>query len=272
MILPCILAAWSLIWPTAPDPPLAGPTAAPAAATSTLVEVSFNGEVKPTEVPPEEAALQLLRLDAPDATEVQRQAHAAAQGILAARAKFIDDFVVDNIPLLTMFGNAENTGDKFDQLMLAIEAMRKFRPLHEKGPLQQRIAGVLPEPDRERFDTLLGEYRAALVADRHRRPKADGKRPGRIEIVLTSKLESFGREVERSFQRVLYSGDLVYRYATRGLKLTREQQRRLRELTSEHAAKGENATEADNRRLFGRAILLLDEEQRPRFIKNLKGL
>lgn len=270
----CMIAAWSLTGPGYQDPPpLAGPTAhPPQSAPATLVERSFNGEVKPPEIPPEEAALSLLSLNAPDSSALQRQAHDAAQGILAERAKFIDDFVVNNVPLLTMFGNAENTGDKLDQLMLALEAMRKFRPLYEKGTLQRRLADVLPEPDRDQFESVLREYWSALVQDRHARPKADGKRPGRIEVVLGAKLESFGKEVERSFQRVLYSGELIYAYATKDLKLTKLQQRRLRELSAEHAAKGENVTEQDNRRLFVRAIFILDEEQRPRFIRNLKGL
>ncbi|GJQ29515.1 MAG: hypothetical protein HBSAPP03_13990 [Phycisphaerae bacterium] len=255
-------------------PPLAGPRVdeAPAPARVTLIERDFDGAVKIPELPPEEVALSLLGLEAPGATAEQREAHAAARRVLEERAKFIDDFVVNNIPLLTMFGNAENTGDKLDQFMLGLEALRKFAPLREKGSLRSRLAAALPEAERARYETLLDEFWLALEKDRARRPKADGTKPNRLEILLGAKLESFGREGERSFARVQYSGELLYHYATRGLTLTPLQKRRLRELAADHAARGDNVTEADNRRLFARALGVLRVEQRPKFIRNLRGL
>ncbi len=256
------------------EPPLAGPRIERPAATSrvTLVERDFDGAVKLPEIPPEEVAMDLLDLDGAEATEAQRAALAAARKVLEERAKFIDDFVVNNIPLLTMFGNAENTGDKLDQVMLALEALRKFSPLMEKGPLRVRLAAVLPEVDRAKFEGLLDEFWLAVEKDRARKPKADGSRPNRLEILIGAKLESFGREGERAFARVQYSGALLYSYATKGLTLTPQQKRQLRELSETHAAKGDDVTEEDNRKLFVRALGVLRVEQRPRFIKNLRGL
>lgn len=260
--------------PVAGEPPLAGPrvekTATPARAT--LVERDFDGAVKIPEMPPEEVALGLLGLDGAEATPEQKEALAAARKVLEQRAKFIDDFVVHNIPLLTMFGNAENTGDKLDQVMLALEALRKFSPLMEEGTLRAKLAAVLPEAERTRFEGLLDEFWLALEKDRARKPKADGSRPNRIEILIGAKLESFGREGERSFARVQYSGELLYSYATKGLILTPMQKRQIRELAESHAAKGDEVTEEDNRTLFVRALGVLRVEQRPRFIKNLRGL
>lgn len=270
MLAACTIAAFLAL----AQPPLAGPKVGTtqAAPATTLIEHDFDGAVKVPEVPPEEKALHLLGLDAPEATPAQREALAAARRVLEARAKFIDDFVVNNVPLLTMFGNAENTGDKRDQVMLALEAMRKFAPMIEGGTLREQVAACLPEGDRARYEAMLDEFWAALVRDRAKRPKADGTRPGRLETIIGAKLESFGREGERAFERVQYSGALLYHYATKDLRLTPHQKRVLRELAEEHAAKGDDVTDEDNRRLFTRALAVLRVDQRPKFIKNLRGL
>ncbi|MDX2132122.1 MAG: hypothetical protein SFY69_08725 [Planctomycetota bacterium] len=253
-------------------PPLSGPVVPPRLAPAlSLVERAFDGSVRAPDRPPEEAALDALGLTAPDATPAQRAAWEAASGVLAERARMLDHAVGTNIDLLVMLSVAEGTDDGLDKLMLGLKAYEVLAPLRAKGTLRAQIAGVLPEPERAEFERLLDEYWGSLVRDRRAQPKPDGGRPARGEIILAARGESFGREVERSFQRLVKSGELIYRYATRGIRLSVPQQRRLRELAADHAAKGDNASEEDNRRLFLGALRTLHVWQRPRFVRNLQG-
>lgn len=257
-----------------PAPPLAGPRIvedAPAADRPSLLARGFDGLVLVPEIPPEEAALRALGLDAPDASPERRAAHDAILALLAERARALDDILADNLDLLVMLGVAEGTDDGLDKLMLGLKAYEVLAPLRAKGPLRAQVRALLPAGDQSAYDEALDEFWRAIVRDRRAQRKADGKRPARGEVVLAVRGESFGREVERSFQRLVASGELIYRYATRGITLTRPQQRRLRELAADHAAKGDRASDDDNRRLFLGALRTLSVSQRPRFIRNLRG-
>lgn len=261
--------------PTAPDPvrqnPLAGPKVNAPSPRASMVEHGFNGEVKLPETTPEEAALGAMRLDTPDASPAQREAHARAREILDERAAFLDELVAGNLELLSRLDGADARpgGEK---AALAWAVWEKVRPLREKGLLQDRVREVLPEAERARFDAILNEFWREIIAERRTKPKPDGKKPGRIEIIAAVRFESFGKEIERSFYRIIQSGRLLFEYSTRDLKLTKEQERSLRDLAAEHAKKGDNASEEDNRKLFLKALFVLDESQRPKFIRNLKGM
>jgi len=235
------------------------------------VERTFNGEVKLPDSTPEEAALKALDLGGAGATPAQRDALGRARDILNERAAFLDELVASNLDLLGRLDGADSRpgGEK---AALAWAVWEKVRPLREKGMLQDRVREVLPDADRARFDALLKEFWGATIAQRSTQLKPDGKKPGRIEIISAVRFESFGKEVERSFYRVVQSGRLLFEYSTRNLKLTKEQERSLRDLAAEHAKKGDNASEEDNRKLFLRALFVLDESQRPKFIRNLKGM
>ncbi len=51
------------------------------------------------------------------------------------------------------------------------------------------------------------------------------RRAPRIEVVAAAKVESFGQEIARAFERLLKSGDLVFTLVTKDLKLTEAQNR-----------------------------------------------
>lgn len=259
----------------APAPPLAGPRIvddAPAAEPRpSILARGFDGLALVPEIPPEEAALRALRLDAPGASPERRAAHDAILALLAERARALDTILADNLDLLVMLNVAQGTDDGLDILMLGLKAYEVLAPLRAKGPLRAQVRALLPEPDAAAFDEALDEFWRAIVRDRRAQRKADGTRPARGEVVLAVRGESFGREVERSFQRLAASGELLYRYATRGITLTKPQQRRLRELAADHAARGDRVGDDDTRRLFLGALRTLDVSQRPRFIRNLRG-
>jgi hypothetical protein len=260
-------------WQPGGSPPLGGPKVQERAARPTIITRNFDGSVKPPEGTAEEAALDLLGLGAMGASPEDREAEERARTILAKRGRVLEDFVYENVALLTELDTAGNTGDKADQLGLLAEAFRRLAPLREAGPLSSQIRAALPEGKGGEFDRILREYWEAVIADRMSRPKPKGGFPSRLEAIAGARLESLGKEIERSFYRLLMSGEFIYRVATRGLTLTPEQSRRLREVIEEHyRVTGGNDDEAANKRLFAKSIAVLDDDQKPRFIRNLREL
>src|SRR5690349_15242807 len=99
----------------APDrPPLAGPTVAPAVERNTLVSYDLNGRLRPLDVSPDLAAIELLNLSP------ELRAHVDA--VIAARAEAMDQFVTSNLMLLSQLDTASKAGDKLDQAALLMES------------------------------------------------------------------------------------------------------------------------------------------------------
>jgi hypothetical protein len=268
-----VLSGWMVTAAPAQDSPLAGPSVQEDRAAPTLVTRAFDGSVALPDSTLEEAAVALLGLDAMGADEATAAAAEAVRAIFTRRAKALEDFVFDNLDLLVQLDAAGNTGNKLDQLHLLARGFRELKPLREAGPLADQVRRALPHEHALRFNALMSEYWNALVADRTWRAKPDGKYPSRLEALAGTRLELLGKEVERSFQRLISSGEFVYRVATRDITLRPEQARRLREAIEEHyRMTGGNDDEQANRRLFMRASAILDEEQRPRFFRNLQGI
>jgi hypothetical protein len=252
---------------TVPD---GGPLAGPAVVEgnekprATLVERGIDGRVKMLESTPEEAAVEKL-----DLSDEERK---AVNAVFARRAAKLDAFVMDNIDLLTKFGQAEGTGDKGDQIKLLLEAAGKLEWMWKNGPLEKQVRAALPIERRGEFDRLLTEFWAAIVADRKSITKEDGTKPNKVEVTLGVKLENVGKEIERAAERTFGSGELIYRKAMEGIELEPEQSEKIRPIWSDfwERTKGE-ATEPQNVALVFKILPILTEPQRARFIKNLKG-
>lgn len=252
---------------TTPSPtdPLAGPTVIDSKDIHpSLVQSDFDGRIKLVDGSPEEAALKLLKLD-----EEQRK---AAEAVFADRAHLLDEFVAENLLLLGQMDTADKAGDKKTQGALLVKALQELRPVLDKGKLEDRIAETIPADREPEYRALLKEYWAAIVKDRRSVPKPDGKRPGRIEVMAQAKLETFGKEVERSYQRIEQSGELAFRYIFKGVTLAPEQKGKIRELFALHAqqTKG-NASEKENGELFLAVLPHLTPDQAKLVMKNIKG-
>lgn len=250
-----------------PRPALAGPTAGEeeGAGRRTLVVTGFDGSVRRPDRPPEFAAADLLALDEP--------ARAAVEAIAAERALLLDEFVSTNLELLTQIETAQSTGDGLGMLGLGQRAWAELEPLRSQGPLSERVRAVLPQARRAEYDRLLREYWGALIAEGRRTPKADGRTPGQLEIVARERMESFGREVEQAFARVLRSGQLVFRMLLDGIELRPEQSEKIRGMIAEFVERhGVDAAPKEWAVLGVGIAAHLTPEQTVRFAENVKRL
>lgn len=273
-------------------PPLSGPRVVEAAARASIVERDFNGKVRRPETSAEEAALAVVSIPKEKRADVKER----VDRILRERDGILDKFVSGNIDLLTKFGQAQATENKLDQLALLTEAMRKLSPLRERGTLQQEIEGALPEESREEFKRLMKEYHDALVAEvradekkaamageegqgegmkADRKADKNAKKPDpkpRFAIMIDENLKGLGRDIERSFARQLKNGELVFRYLTAGLKLSPEQEAKIRTTCMDFAerTKGEDL-KGEQVKLFFAIWGQLDKEQQKVFGKRVNG-
>ena len=247
---------------TAESPALSGPRVPETPAAPGLVTRDFNGQVRRPETTPEEAALALLDLDAP--------ARAAVRAIIEKRDAIIDRFVGENLDLLTKFGAAAGANDKLDQLGLGLEAFQKLAPLREGGSLWEQIAAALPQAPAEKFNALMKDYWDAIAEEGKRTPNEKGKPRGRFEIVAAERIAILGREIESSFNRLLYSGGLIVSYFAKDLDLTDTQKARVRQMTLDFARRTNlKPTEKDQQGLVVELLSILTEEQRVKVTKKL---
>ena len=139
------------------DEPLAGPIVVEALASDSLVRFDYQGRLIRLDQPEALAALNMLVLD--DASAV------AVNGVIAARAKLLDQRDVRKIPILLDLQTARdnNQPEKIDA------ALARFERLHgafaARGLLRDDLAAALSQPHRDRFLRLVTGYAAALVDD-----------------------------------------------------------------------------------------------------------
>lgn len=248
----------------ASEAPLGGPRVAEPARPATLVERDYEGRVKTLESSPEEAALKLL-----DLSPTER---AAAERVLAGRARLLDDFVSQNFELLARSAGAFASNRRAEQLRALMDVLHKTQPLRARGPLIDEMAGVLEAPGAARLRALVAEYWDSLVRDRQAAAEArSGKREPRFAILAREKLELLGREVQRSFQRQLPpGGEQEFDALLASLELRPEQERRVRRMAEEFIIRNRfRPTEAQERRFMLEVTAILDEPQRQRLAAHI---
>lgn len=293
----------ALAQPDVTKPALAGPSVSERAVRKTLVEYDFPGKVKRLEAAPEEVALRLMDLDSGLREKVDQ--------VFNERVKQLDEFVAKNLELLTKLQTASVAGNKLDQAMLLAEGVQKLSPVWMKGSLRSQIDELLPKEKKAELKALLDEYWDAIVKEQQAQPavadepapdamkaetdaagvakatkKAKGKqseskttekpavkKKARWEIMVGERLASFGKEIERSFQRQLQSGDIIYRYIESAIVMTPEQKGTIRELCAAFAEKTKmNPTEKQNQELFVKIAGALDTKQQVELANLLRGL
>src|ERR1051325_9562478 len=171
------IPAWAQEAKKPDEAPLAGRPVSTEPDKSTLVSRDFQGVIRLPEPTIVEAAVKALKLEGDEKDKVD--------AVLRARAIVLDQFVEQNLGLLTRFGNAEHSTDGKEKFLLAVEAFSKLEPLREKGPLDKQVKAAMSDSHGKEFDGLLRAYWDALAADDAKLPKPKG----RIGVVMDAKLK-----------------------------------------------------------------------------------
>ena len=263
-----LLAAPALARQDAPEPdappPLSGPdTQAPP--RDTIVEYEYGGGLKPLEVPPAEAALAALNLP-PDIA-------GRAADRLAARARLVESLVTEHFDLIAQGETIDKGGSGLDKAVFLVRVIAAFKPLLDRGPMEQEVRDALPTPYRERFDAIVKDYWDAVVDAHSDAARAAGEKPRPGKARFEARNQALGKEIEQGVQRVLESEEFIAFYLLRGIGLTPEQDARVRSIVIDFAAKtmGE-ATEDQQGALVLSVMAYLTEPQRDKLIERIKGL
>jgi Spy/CpxP family protein refolding chaperone len=249
--------------------PLSGPAVESDDLNASLVERNIDGTMRRLELPPAEAALELMEIDG--------SVRADIDAYLAERAAVIDAIVQDNLETLQAFrsGNAEGRPDRREQF----RTLRTlFAPVLEDGPLEARIADLLPESQRAEYAALIEEHRDAMRRqamerrmaergldaemlgdpmqdpmlfadeepprdeaerparrDRGARPGARGGQSGETRAMM-AQVASLRHEIRRSVERVVGEKREGMDRFVAALDLTAEQQSRVEEIFARHRA------------------------------------
>lgn len=250
-------AATSVAAPVhAPDDLLAGPSFAAEAdspqAARSLVARDFAGALKPLEVRPEQAALDLL-----DLSPEQR---AAAQRVLDDRAVRLDSIVRKNLKLLAKGQTARASNDPAERRAVFSEFADTFGGLLDHHALSDSIAATLPTDEARRYRTIVDEYWAALEANAENAPAGPmGRRQGPAVQVM-------GQEIKRSFERVVGQGRERLDAMLAELQLTPEQEGKIRATIMDASlkAQGREQGSLQKLKLFRQIAKDLTPEQRAR--------
>lgn len=263
-----ILPAFGQSTPPGAENPglLAGPSLEPAKAKPrTIVERDFDGRVKIPDTTPEQAALALLEIDEATRAKVDR--------VLTRRLAILTEFVGENLFLLQQLDTADKAGDKMGTLLFIYKAAHELRGLTENGTLQHQIAQTLPRDQARAFNAILAEFWKAYADEGVKFPNKEGKPRGRVEVVIEAKAQSLGKEIERTLQSMVSSGDLIARLLLKDITLRPEQRARVADILEIYTKQAKDApTEKQNQQLFATLLTALDKAQQKQMIANLKAL
>lgn len=256
------------------QPVLAGPKVdVPAHATS-LVERDETGRVKRLDIPAGEAALALLDLEKADM--------AKARAVLDARGAILDGIVIESLTLLVELQNAAQSKDQAETRRLGRELAARAQPLRARGSLERELADVLPAEKAARLEELVAEYNQALVAelrstternDATMTDDAPARRRARQGGALQAEAAAaFGREIKRSYERVVTSRVKEFDELLKDLALAPEVEADIRRLATDSFQKTEGkATPAQRAELFSQIYLRLNSEQRRKLAERFRA-
>lgn len=273
--------------PATPDP-LSGPAVEDENAGATIVERTFDGNLKRLDIRPEEAALAKLNLTPEERT--------AADAVLSERAKTLDIIVRDHIDLLVRQQAARAGGNNDEIAKVNKEFREAMRPLASRGGLGAELAATLEEPNARRYNRMVREYYAALLSQvRKEMPEGDPVPDGMMDggvmrddlaAPRTAKtkpeprraeaakqlLEVFGQEVRRSYDRIAAEGQSRLDDVVKRLGLDSEQEAKVRAIATEFAQKSLlNPTPAQRAEVFRKVLAELTPEQRAKALDMLRN-
>lgn len=246
--------------PSAP----AAPDAAPRQARSTIVERTADGQLQRLQIPAEERAAQVMDLDANERERVAR--------VLRERADMLDEIVVRNFDLLSQMHAATIAGDAAEARRLSGMYMTKLERLTDRGRFEDEVRPELRLDHQEEFSRLITEYRQALLQQASRESKAEGKDLKPQVLADREMRRAMAREVQRSYERAIVGTPVTYDAVLGGLGLKPEQESKARQLVAEfNQSYGDKATPEQRRDLLMKVLKELDDEQRLKLVKAVRG-
>lgn len=257
--------------PTAASPayPLAGPTLAPAApAKPTLVQRDFAGKLVRLDLPPAEAAANVLDLDPPTRAKVD--------AILLARAALLDRIVSENLQLLARLQGLRESPDKAKAREALQDLVEVSVPLRARGTLASELAGALPAEQAARLRSMTEEYVRAAIAERAAE-KSAGKNlsfreraRAQREAARDETLAMVGQEFRRAYERTIGQRTADFDAILKEFSVTPEQESKIRRIVQDNiVANGGTPTAAQRSNAFWDIYAVLDPTQREHLLKRV---
>jgi hypothetical protein len=241
---------------------LQGPKVEPKAGEPTLIKHDLQGHLVRPDLPPEEAALDLLGMDAGEKE--------AANAILAQRAVVMDKIVSENLPLLLKMQGVRQGDNQKEQMQAIKDLYKAFAPLRDMGSLRQQVKLVITPEKGAKYDQILNEYWQALFQQATEMEKIRGKTPTESEIKGRETLLVAGQEIRRSYDRQIAAKTEHLNELLAKVSATPEQEAKIKNITSDYFQKTLGKPTSAQRWELMRSILKeLNEDQQMILLKEL---
>lgn len=257
----CVVAAgWSVEppgeEPAGETPALGGPRVVESASDRSLIRRDFSGRVRRTEVPPEEAAIDLLNLDTATRSRVM--------GIVEARRSILDRVVSEHSDRLLAFQAA---GQR-DRSRLLDEFRGLLKELEARGPLRDEVASALPDDQARRYHALIEGYWDVVLEDMVHGAKQRNETITRSAARARELGSILANELRRSLERLIAARARLLEEALGSLGLDPEREGKVRRMIAEFAERyGGQATAAQRRDLALRVFRELSREEQARALR-----
>ena len=256
------------------DPPLlSGPAVSMTDEKPTLVKRDFSGTFQRLERHPAEAALDHVL----DRFSLDQPTREAIEAILAERRQVLDELVVDRLDLLIKLNSGGSERDRAEAIRALREAMA---PVTRKGQLGDRIRALLTADAAAEHKRLEHEYTQAAIEDRIELLKAErmggAERGLRMRAQAIEMLVGLGAEVRAAYERTLVQQGEELEEVIAMLKLTPEQDGKVRKIIQEYTEKAildKELRENDKARteVFLKVAAELTPEQRRTLMRHYRG-
>lgn len=248
---------------------LKGPKVGETQTQRSLVRRNFQGRVQRLEMSPDEAAIDLLSLDAATRAKVDK--------ILSERATILDRVVIGNLDLL---GELQQTNDRRGRLKLLGDFREKLKDLEARGTLREEVEKVLPKEQAQRYRDQIDGYWKVVIDDAMQEGTNNSKNdksgktaePSRTQITTRETLLAVGVEIKRSYERQIAGKTKELEEFLSKLGLSQETEEKIREMYREFFERYRNgSTETQRRDLFQRVFRQLNKEQQKVALAELLG-
>jgi hypothetical protein len=240
--------------PPAPEKAEQPAAAQPAGSEPTLIKHDEKGRLIRPDAPADEAALDMVGLDAGE--------RAAVDAVLAQRFAVIDGIVSENLPRLLKLQGVQRGDSEKERLQAIKEMFQAFQPVRDMGQLRQVAATMMAPEKAAKYNQLLNDYWQALFQEATLTQKIRGKTPTESEIRGRETLLVTGIEILRSYDRQIKAKAPKLDDMLAKAKATPEQMAKIKPLEEEFRAKDPTQlTGIQYRQFFNSVLKQLNDDQ-----------